>query len=114
MMFVVNNRQYFISNNDCHGTNTRQSNNLHLPQVNLTLLKMAVYYSGGKIFNNLPLKVEGISHDPKKFKPRLKEFYSYSFYTLEEFFNRTMYALFGLFLRSYCCILWCLCILSTL
>jgi hypothetical protein len=67
-MFVVNNRDYFISNKDCHDANTLQSNNLHLPQVNLTVLKIGVYYSGVKIFNTLPFKVKEISHDHRKFK----------------------------------------------
>jgi hypothetical protein len=35
---------------------------------------MAVYFSGVKIFNSLSLKVKEISHDPKKFKSRLKNF----------------------------------------
>ena len=74
MTFVVNNRDYFISNKDCHSSNTRQSNNLHLPQVNLTVFKMSVYYLGVKVFNSLPLKVKEISHDPKKFESRLTGF----------------------------------------
>jgi hypothetical protein len=65
MMLVVNNRGYFMSNKDCHGANTRQSNNLHLPQINLTVFKMGVYYLDVKIFNSLPLKLKEISHDPK-------------------------------------------------
>ena len=56
-MFVVNSTDYFISNKDCHGANTRQSNNLHVPHVNLTVFKMGVYYSGVKIFNIL-LKIK--------------------------------------------------------
>jgi hypothetical protein len=67
-MFLVNNRDYFISNMDCHGANTRQSNNLHLLQVNLTLFTMGVYYSGVTLFNSLPLKVKEISHGHKKLK----------------------------------------------
>jgi hypothetical protein len=81
-MFVVDNRDYFISDKNCHGANTKQSDNLHLPQANLTVCKMDVYCSGVKIFNSLPLQVKEISHDPKKFKSRSNEFiYSYSFYT---------------------------------
>jgi hypothetical protein len=91
IMFIVNNSDYFISTKDCHGANTRQSNNLHSPQVNLTVFKMVIYYSDVKIFNSLPLKVKEISHDHKKFKSKLKGFlYSYSFYTLEEFNRTTM------------------------
>jgi hypothetical protein len=55
IMLVVNNRDCFISNKDCHCANARQSNNLHLPQVNLTVFKMGVYYSDVKVFNSTPL-----------------------------------------------------------
>ena len=50
MMFVVNNMDCFVSNKECHSANTRQINNLHLPQVNLTVFKIGVYYSS---VNNL-------------------------------------------------------------
>jgi hypothetical protein len=33
---------------------TRQRNNLYLPQANLTIYQKGAYYSGIKIFNNLP------------------------------------------------------------
>jgi hypothetical protein len=70
-MSEVNNRDYFISNKDCHGANTRQSNNLHLPLVNLTVFKMGVnIIRVFKIFNSLPLEVKEISQDHKKFKSR--------------------------------------------
>jgi hypothetical protein len=59
----VNNRNYFISNKDCHIAVTRQSNNLHLPQINVAVFKMGVRYSGVIIFNSLPLKVKEISQD---------------------------------------------------
>jgi hypothetical protein len=61
MMIVVNNGDCFVSNKDCHSVNTRQINNLRLPQVNLTVFKMGVYYSGVKILNNFPLKDKEIS-----------------------------------------------------
>jgi hypothetical protein len=70
MISVVNNRDYFISDKDYHCANTRQSNNLHLVQVNMTVFKLGVYYPGVKIFNSRPLKVKKISHDHKKFKSR--------------------------------------------
>jgi hypothetical protein len=116
-MYVVNNTDYFISNKYCHGANTRQNNNLHLPQVNLTVFKMGVYYSGVKIFNRLPLRVKEISHYHTKFKSGLKEFlYSYCFCTLEEFFFLTeqQCKLFVGYLRDVIdVILWCWCMLCT-
>ena len=32
-------------------------NNLYLPQANLTIYQKEAYYSGIKIFNNLPLEI---------------------------------------------------------
>jgi hypothetical protein len=66
-----------------------KKNNLHLPQANLTIYKKGAYYSGIKIFNNLPLEIKNVADNQKKFKTALKIFlYTYSFYTLEEYFSQ--------------------------
>ena len=44
LLFVVNNRDYFVSNSVYHNINTRQKNDLHLPQVSLTMYQKEVYY----------------------------------------------------------------------
>jgi hypothetical protein len=49
---------YFSTNNEYHNLDTRQRNNLYLPQANLTIYQKGVYYSGIKIFNNLPLEIK--------------------------------------------------------
>jgi len=68
---------------------TRQRNNLHLPQANLTIYQKGAYYTGIKIFNNLPLEITNVAGNQKKFKIALKKFlYTYSFYTLEEYFSQ--------------------------
>jgi hypothetical protein len=118
VMFVVNNRICFISNKESHSANTRwfkydrdylcvnksqfvpvifeppctsQINKFYLPQVNLTVFKMGVYYWVLRFLIVFHLKFKEIFHNPRKFKPMLKEFlYSYSFYTSEEIFNRTL------------------------
>jgi hypothetical protein len=54
LLYIVNNSDYFVSNNVYHNINTRQKNYLHLPQVSLAMYQKGVYYSGIKIFNNLP------------------------------------------------------------
>ena len=47
------------------------------------------YFSGIKIFNNLPLEIKNVADNQKKFKTALKKFlYTYSFYTLEEYFSQ--------------------------
>jgi hypothetical protein len=59
---------------------TRQRNNLHFPQANLTIYQKGACYSGIKIFNNLPLEIKNVAHNQKRFKIALKKFlYTYSF-----------------------------------
>jgi hypothetical protein len=87
-MFVVNNKNYFITNKESSNVFTRQRSNLYLPQANLTTYQKGACYLGIKIFNNLPMEVKEID-SPKKFKIVLKHFlYIHSSYTLEEYYNR--------------------------
>jgi len=87
LLFVVNNRDYFVSNGVYHNINTRQKNDLYLPQVSLAMYQKGVYYLGTKIFNYLPKAIKDISSKPKKFKIALKHYLlTLSFYSLHEFF----------------------------
>jgi hypothetical protein len=54
LMFLIQNK-FFKINNENHNLDTRQRNNLYLPEANLTIYQKGAYYSGIKIFNNLPL-----------------------------------------------------------
>jgi hypothetical protein len=47
---------------------TRQRSGLYLPQANLTIYQKGTYYSGIKIFNNLPLEINPL---PVQFKSLL-------------------------------------------
>jgi hypothetical protein len=59
------------------------------PQANLTIYQKGAYYSGIKIFNDLPLEIKNFADNQKKFKTALKKIlYTYSFYTLEEYFSQ--------------------------
>jgi len=58
LMFVVQNKKYFLTNNKSHNIDTRQRNDLHLPQANLTIYQRGAQYLGIKIFNNLPLEIK--------------------------------------------------------
>jgi len=51
---TVENKSIFQLKSEMHGINTRQNFNIYQPQANLTLYQKGVYYSGVKIFNNLP------------------------------------------------------------
>jgi len=74
LLFVVNNRDYFVSNSVYHNFNARQKNDLHLPQVSLAIYQKEVYYSGIKIFNGRPKAIKDISSKLKKFKSALKDY----------------------------------------
>jgi hypothetical protein len=65
-MFVVQNKNLFSTNIENHNIDTRQRNNLYLPQANLTIYQNGAYYSGVKIFNNLPLEIKNVAGNQKK------------------------------------------------
>jgi len=88
-MFVVQNRTLFLTNTENYNLDTRQRNNLYLPQANLTIYQKGAYYSGIKVCNNLPSEIKNVDGNQKKFKIVLKKFsYTYSFYSLEEYFSQ--------------------------
>jgi hypothetical protein len=88
-MFVVQNKNLYLTNIDNHNTDSRQRNNLYLLQATLTIYQKRAHYSGIKIFNNLPLEIKNVADNPKKFKTALKQFlYTHSFYTLEQYLNQ--------------------------
>jgi hypothetical protein len=73
-LFVVKNVNMFKPNSMFHSINTRHCSNLHQPPVQLTKVQKAVYRSGIKIFNCLPINIKSLSNDVKKFKSALKRF----------------------------------------
>jgi hypothetical protein len=58
LMFVVQNKNFFSTNNENHNIDTRKTNNLYLPHANLTIYQKEAYYLGIKMFNNLPLETK--------------------------------------------------------
>ena len=90
LLFVVDNRNQFKANIKIHNFNTRTKLNLHRPISNLSVHQNGTYYSGIRVFNNLPTQIKTVSHNRKQFKRALKHFlYAHSFYTLDEYFNCT-------------------------
>jgi hypothetical protein len=86
LSFVVDNMEKYQTNSDIHSISTRYRYNLHVPNSNLSKYQKGVYYSGIKIFNNLPPDVKNLSHNVKMFKRALKEYLlSHSFYSVGEF-----------------------------
>ena len=87
-MFVVQHKDLFITSIKSHNLETRQSN-LYIPQANLTIYQKGAYYSGIKIFNQLPSHIKNVNGNIVKFKTTLKKFlYTNSFYSLEEYFDQ--------------------------
>ena len=73
----------------CYKLDTRQSNNLYLPQANLTIYQKRTYYSGIKIFNSLPLQIREVADNQRKFEIALNNFlHTYSFYSIEVYLNK--------------------------
>ena len=66
---------FFLTNSEHHNLDTRQRNNLYLPQANLTIYQKGAYYLGIKIFNNLPLEIKNVAGNQKKFKIALKKIF---------------------------------------
>ena len=66
LMFVVQNKFIFLTNKENHNLDTRQRNNLYLPQANLTIYQKGAYYSGIKIFDNSPLDIKNVAGNQKK------------------------------------------------
>ena len=87
-MFMVQNKNLFLTNNENHYLDTRKRNNLYLPQANLTIYQKGAYYSGIKFVNNLPLEIKNIADNQNKFKIVLKKFL-HSFYTVEEYLSQS-------------------------
>jgi len=61
---------------------------LYFLKANLNIYQKGAYYSGIKIFNNLPSEILDVAGDHKKFKIALKKIV-YSFYTMEEYLRQS-------------------------
>jgi len=87
-IFVIKNKHLFYTNNQVHSVHTRFKTNLHPPISNLTKFQKGVYYSGIKIFNNLPHNIKDLANEIIQFWNALKRFLRInSFYNSEEYFN---------------------------
>jgi hypothetical protein len=66
LMFVVQNKTFFLTNIENYNLDTRWRNNFYLPQANLTSYQKGAFYSGTKIFNKLPLEIKNVAGNKKK------------------------------------------------
>ena len=65
LMSVVQNKNLFSTNIENHNIDTKQRNNLYLPQTNLTIYQKGAYL-WIKTFNNLPLEIKNVTGNKKK------------------------------------------------
>jgi hypothetical protein len=70
LLFVSKNWKLFTTNYKEHNLQTRHRNDLHLLISTLTLYQKGVYYTGIKLFHNLPQNLKEIVGLPKQFKMR--------------------------------------------
>ena len=85
---MIKNKHLFYTNNQIHSIHTRFKTNLHPPIANLTKFPKGVYYSGIKIFNNLPHNIKDLAKEIILFQNALKRFLLInSLYNSEEYFN---------------------------
>jgi hypothetical protein len=85
LSFVVDNIEKFKTNSDIQNISTRYKYNLHVLNTNLSKYQKGVYYTGIKLFNNLPPTIKSRNHNIKKFKPALKEYLLSHSNAIEEF-----------------------------
>ena len=89
-LFVAKNMDDFKTNSDIHPYNTQTNTNLHSSLARSTKYQKGTYFSGIKIYNRLPTRIQQLSGDVNKFKLALKRFLLVgSFYSMEEFFEWT-------------------------
>jgi len=68
LMFIVQNKNFFLTNNENLNLDTKQRNNLYLPQASLTIYRKGAYYLRIKIFNNLLLEIKNVAGNQKSSK----------------------------------------------
>jgi len=87
LLYVVNNGDFLVSYIGYHKNNTRQRNDLHLPQVTLAMYQKGVYYSDIIIFNGFRQAIKDTSRKLNNFKIALNHFlHIHTFYSVDEFF----------------------------
>jgi len=88
VLYTINNKHLFDTNNEIHKYKTRNNNNLHRPKANLSKFNKGAYISGIKVFNHLPQYIKALTNDHKYFKFTLKRFlYHHSFYSMNEYYE---------------------------
>jgi len=86
VLYTINNKHLFDTNNEIHKYKTRNNNNLHHPMTNLSKFNKGAYISSIKVLNHLSQYIKDLGNDHKYFKSTLKRFvYHHSFYSMNEY-----------------------------
>jgi hypothetical protein len=67
-MFIIKNREKFVTNKDYYELETRQDLNLHMHQVNLAIFSKGVYHMATEVYSGLPYALKTNSSYPKILK----------------------------------------------
>jgi hypothetical protein len=87
-IFMIKNKHLYNTSNQIHSVYTRFKTNLHPPIADLTKFQKVVYYSGIKLYNNLPRDIKDLANEITLFWNALKRLLLInSFYNSEEYFN---------------------------
>jgi hypothetical protein len=83
MLFVTDNQTKFCSGSDFHGLNTRNHEQLYLPNSNLSVFHKGSMFAAIKLFNRLPKRIQSLKEDGMSFRNKLSSYLmSNSFYTI--------------------------------
>jgi len=74
ILYTINNKHLFDTNNEIHKYKTRSNNNLHRPIANLSKFNKGAYISGIKVFNHLPQYIKALTNYNKYIKSTSKRF----------------------------------------
>jgi hypothetical protein len=83
LLFIINNKNLFIINDEIHEHKTRVYKDIHMHAVKLTKYEKGAYITGIKVFNHLPQSIKMLVNEDKSFKSTLKSFlHHHSFYSM--------------------------------
>jgi hypothetical protein len=85
MLFVIDNQTQFCSGSDFHGLNTRNREQLYLPNANLSVFQKGSTFAAIKLFKRLPKIIQNLK-DRMSFRNKLSSYLmSNSFYSVSEY-----------------------------
>jgi len=88
ILFTIDNKHLFTSNNEIHKYSTMNYTNLHMPTVNLSRFHKGPFISAIKAYNHLPRYLKLLVNDMKCFKIYHKKFlHQESFYSVKEYYE---------------------------